>query len=278
MAAQELPQIYIVSGGVGSSGEQVVNTVLAQFPGNQIRTVTLGNVRTVQQLEQVVERACTEGSFIVHTLVDENLRAGLVRLVEQFHIPASDLMGDLLAWLQNVLGRKPAGLPGLYRQLNQDYFDRVAAIEYSMEHDDGKKPQEWDEADMLLVGPSRVGKTPLSLFLSVLGWKVANVPFVPEINLPPQLEEMDKQRVFGLIIAPGQLVEHRLKRQSRLGASGPSAYTDPEKIHEELTAARRFFRQQGFTIINVTDKPIESTADEIIHRMTGFNLDRLGGI
>jgi regulator of PEP synthase PpsR (kinase-PPPase family) len=252
----------------------VVNTVLAQFPGSEVRTITVGNVRSPEQIQEVVEKASRDGGFIVHTLVDEGLRAGIIRLAEQRRVPASDLMGELISWLQKILGQKPASRPGLYRQLNQDYFDRVAAIEYTMDHDDGKKPQEWSEADMVLLGPSRVGKTPLSLYLSILGWKVANMPFVPEIALPAQLDEIEKRRVIGLVIEPGQLVEHRLKRQSRLGVSGPSAYTDPAQIHEEVTAARRFFRQQGYAIIDVTDKPIESSADEVIHLITGSRPDR----
>jgi regulator of PEP synthase PpsR (kinase-PPPase family) len=252
--------------------------VLAQFPDSPVRVITKGNLRTKEQLLQVLESAREDGSathaggtantILVHTLVDARLRQELIVLAEQYHVPAIDLMGELIAWLQEKLGRGSLERPGLYRQLNRDYFERVAAIEYTMEHDDGKNPREWKEADILLVGPSRVGKTPLSLYLSVLGWKIANVPFVPEISLPRQIEEIDRRRIIGLMIEPGQLLEHRQKRQSRLGVPGPSAYTDPTRIYDEIESARQFFRRKGYTIINVTDKPIESSADEVIDHLT----------
>ncbi len=266
--SQEFISIYILSGGVGASGEQLVNTVLAQFPDAPARVITYSNLRIKEQLIPAVERARDDGGLIVHTLVAEELRSELVALARQEGVPAIDLMGDLITWLQERLGRQPAGRPGLYRQLRQDYFDRVAAMEYAMDHDDGKKPQDWKDADFLLLGPSRVGKTPLSIYLSVLGWKVANAPFVPGIPMPPQLAELEQKCVIGLTIEPGQLLEHRQKRQRRLGVIPESAYANPEKIYEEVDAARKFFRRHGYPIIDVTDKPIESSADEIIHLIT----------
>lgn len=265
---QESVSIYILSGGVGASGEQLVNTVLAQFPEAPVRVVTYSNLRLREQLIPAVQRAREDRALIVHTLVAEDLRRELVALARQEQVPAIDLMGDLITWLTGQLGRPPEGRPGLYRQLRQDYFDRVAAMEFAMDHDDGKKPQDWKEADFLLVGPSRVGKTPLSIYLSVLGWKVANAPFVPGIPMPPQLAELEQKCVIGLIIQPGQLLEHRQKRQRRLGVIPESAYANPEKIYEEVAAAHRFFRRHGYPVIDVTDKPIESSADEIIHLIT----------
>jgi regulator of PEP synthase PpsR (kinase-PPPase family) len=141
-----------------------------------------------------------------------------------------------------------------------------------MAHDDGAHPQGWPQAEIVLVGVSRVGKTPLSMYLSVLGWKVANVPLVPELRQslrsPPELFELDRRRVIGLSIEPGQLLAHRQQRQRRLGALGPSAYSDPGAIYEESEAARQIFARGRFSVIDVTDKPIETTADEIVERVT----------
>jgi hypothetical protein len=137
-----------------------------------------------------------------------------------------------------------------------------------MAHDDGKNPQDWPLADMVLVGVSRAGKTPLSMVLSVLGWKVANLPLVLGLPLPPELFQLDRRRVIGLNIEPGQLLIHRQQRQRRLGAPGPSAYTDPVAIYEEAEAARQVFQRGGFSVIDVTDKPIETSADEIIELIT----------
>jgi regulator of PEP synthase PpsR (kinase-PPPase family) len=258
------PPIYIVSGGVGASGEQLVHTALAQFPDNDVPVIVVGNVRETAQIDHVIVRAKDSGGTIAHTLVDAGLRGYLVERARAVGLATFDLMGPLLERMAQVLGREPLGHPGLYRQLHRDYFDRVAAIEFTMAHDDGKKTEGWPSAEIVLVGVSRTGKTPLSLYLSVLGWKVANAPLIPNMPLPPVLFQLDPHRVVGLTIEAGQLLLHRQQRQIRLGAPGPSAYVDPNSIYEELQNAKQVFRRGGFAVIDVTDKPIETCADEII--------------
>lgn len=264
----ETHMILIVSGGAGTSGEQVVHTVLAQFPQSRTRVVTVPNVRFESQIDDVVERAQAAGATLVHTLVDERLRARLEALAAERGVAAVDLMGPLFERLAAALGQPPLGQPGLYRQLNKAYFDRVAAIEYSMAQDDGKRSENWAMAEIVLVGVSRVGKTPLSLYLSVLGWKVANVPVVVGLDLPEALFRLDPQRVIGLTVEPGQLLAFRQQRQQRLGVSGQSDYIDPEKVYEELQYALKLCRRSGFTVIDVTDRPIETSADEVIRLVT----------
>jgi regulator of PEP synthase PpsR (kinase-PPPase family) len=260
--------IYLVSGGVGTSGEQLIHTVLVQFPESQIAVITTGHVRQVEQIEDVVAQAASSGGLIVHTLVESHLRSTLAHLAQERGLATVDLMGPLLSRLSNVLGQEPIGQPGLYRQLHQDYFERVAAIEFTMAHDDGQNPQDWPLAEIVLTGVSRAGKTPLSMYLSVLGWKVANVPLVMGLPPPPELFELDRRRVIGLNIEPGQLLAHRQQRQRGLGAPGPTAYTDPTSIYEEVEAARRVFKKGGFYTINITDKPIETSAGDIITLIT----------
>lgn len=258
------PPIFIVSGGVGASGEQLVRTALAQFQEVTVPVIIVPHVRRVEQLEDVVTQAATTGGTIVHTLVDGELRRDLIRLAREKNAVAIDVMGRLLSRLTNVLGQEPIGQPGLYRKLREEYFERVEAIEFTVAHDDGRNPHEWHLAEIVLAGVSRVGKTPLSMYLSVLGWKVANVPLFRDVPPPQELFQIDRRRVVGLTIEPGQLVSHRLRRQRRLGVPGGSAYTDPAEIHEEVEAARRVFRSGGFAVVDVTDKPIEESADEII--------------
>jgi regulator of PEP synthase PpsR (kinase-PPPase family) len=113
-----------------------------------------------------------------------------------------------------------------------------------------------------------VGKTPLSMYLAVLGWKVANLPLIPEVPAPRALFSLDRQRVIGLSMEPGQLLFYRRQRQSRLGTRGLGAYTDPAKVHEEVETARNLCRRHGFTVLDVTDKPIEATADQIVELIT----------
>lgn len=260
--------IFIVSGGAGASGEQLVYTVLAQFPKAPIQVVKVTHVRHAEQIQAAVLRARNSGATLVHTLVDPQLRAYLTELAAAENVPAIDLMGPLLDRIELALDQSALGEPGLYRQLNKAYFDRVAAIEYTMAHDDGQRPQTWSEAEIVILGVSRAGKTPLSLYLSVLGWKVVNIPLVPGVTVAGELFELDPQRVFGLWIDEGELLTLRTQRQRRLGVSGPSDYTNPEKVMEELAYASTIYKRGGFTTIHVTDKPIETTADEIIRLVT----------
>lgn len=263
-AGADIPLIYIVSGGVGASGEQLVQTVLAQFPDHDVKVIRVTHVRQIEQITEVVEQARINDGILVHTLVDSKLRSGLLELARQAGVAAIDLMGPLIERLTITLGRSPVEHPGLYRQLNQAYYERVSAIDFAMAHDDGKNSQDWGQADVLILGVSRSGKTPISFYLSVLGWKVANYPVVTGLDLPAELFTLDQSRVVGLLIDPGQLVMHREARQSRLGVRGPSAYTDPQAVYEEIEAVRQLYNRNGFLKLDVTDKPIESCADEII--------------
>jgi regulator of PEP synthase PpsR (kinase-PPPase family) len=172
-------------------------------------------------------------------------------------------MGPLLARLQVLLGLEPIGRPGLYRQQNREAFERTEAIEYTLAHDDGRHPEDWRQADLVLVGVSRVGKTPVSLYLASQGWKVANVPLVGGAP-PPELFQLQRRRVVGLTIEPDQLLAHRRWRERRLKVSLSGSYSNPLKIREELDAARRVFLQGGFAVVDITNKPVEASAREIL--------------
>ena len=260
--------IHIISGGAGASGEQLVHTVLAQFPENKVIVTTAGHVRRMKQLEDIVAQVVGTDAIIVHTMIDTRLRNALQQLAQARNIVAIDLMGDLMAHLSKVLEQEPAEKPGLYRQLHQDYFERVSAIDFTMAHDDGKNPKGWSNAEIVLTGVSRVGKTPLSMYLAVLGWKVANVPLVVGINPPLELFNLNSNRVVGLTIDPTKLLTHRQQRQKRLGTVGASPYSDPVKLFEEVEAADRIFARGGFSVVDVTDKPIETSADDVIKLIT----------
>jgi regulator of PEP synthase PpsR (kinase-PPPase family) len=261
------PKIYIVSGGVGASGEQLVHTLLAQFPAGAVQVITVGNVRRPEQITQMLQEAQESGALVVYTLVETLLQAFLRREAARLQVEALDLMGPLMEWVSGKLEIAPKEEPGLYRQLRREYFDRVSAIDYAMAHDDGKNPDGWPQAEIVLVGVSRVGKTPLSIYLAVLGWKVANYPFVPQIPAPDILFTLDPRRVFGLTIEPGQLLQYRLRRQQTLGVAGPSVYVDPQAIYDELEEAKQVFRRGRFSLVDMTDKTIEMGADEIIRRL-----------
>lgn len=259
--------VFVVSGSSGASGARLVRTALAQFPGAAARVEIVPDVRAGPQVRAVVEQAAAQGGIIAHTLVDSALRGQLVALAQARGVAAVDLIGPLLQALTQTLGQRPAEQPGLYRQLHEEDIKRIEAIEFAVEHDDGKRAHELGQAEIVLTGVSRVGKTPLSMYLSTLGWKAANVPLVKGVAPPPALFEVDRRRVVGLTIEPGQLIAYRQRRGQHLGLPG-GAYTDPEALLEELAFARDLFRQHGFASVDMTDKPVEEGASEIVSHIT----------
>ncbi|HEX7572355.1 MAG TPA: pyruvate, water dikinase regulatory protein [Bacteroidota bacterium] len=258
------PLVYIVSGGSGASGQQIVETALAQFPTLQVPVIIRNHVRSLKQVEITVKEAEADGGTVVHTLVDGSLREALARLGRKHGVVTIDLLGPLLEQVAGQTGAKPLEQPGLYRKLRKDYFDRVEAIDFAVSHDDGTRPEEIPSADVVIIGVSRCGKTPLSMYLAVHGWKVANIPIIKDIPLPSELFRIDRRRVIGLSIAYNRLLEHRMKREELMGKVDTTAYSSPSAVFEELEVARRIYREGRFSVVDVTDKPIENIANEII--------------
>lgn len=256
--------IFIVSGGTGFSGEQLLRTALAQFSETDVKITVMAGIRRLEQVEDAVAQAAAAGGLIMHTLVDAHLRQHLDALAHGRRVSAVDLMGPLLGQLQILLERKPLEQPGLYREQNRDAFARTEAIEFTLAHDDGRHPENLRQADIVLVGVSRVGKTPISIYLASLGWKVANVPLIHGDPLPPELFQINRRRVVGLTIEPEQLLAHRRWRERRLKVSLSGSYSNPFKLREELEAARRVFVQGGFAVVDITNKPVEVSAKEIL--------------
>ncbi len=260
--------IYILSGGTGSSGRQVVETALAQFPAFRAPVIVRSHVRTPEQAESVVMEARADGGAVVHTLVDGTLRKSFIRLAEMHGVETIDLLGALLERLAARSGAAPLGQPGLYRKIREEYFDRIEAIDFAVSHDDGSGSADLLSADVVVLGVSRCGKTPLCMYLAAHGWKAANIPIVQDIAPPADLSRMDRCRVVGLTIGHKQLLEHRRKREKLLGDVGATAYASSPAVFEEIEFARRIYREGGFFVVDVTDKPVEIVADEVIGLIT----------
>jgi len=144
--------------------------------------------------------------------------------------------------------------------LDTEYFNKISAIEFAVKYDDGKSPQGFLESDLVLLGVSRTSKTPLSIFLANKGYKVSNLPLIPEVPLPQVLDKVDKRRIIGLVCEPEKLVKIRSNRLNSLGLSHSTSYTDLEKIYQELDYSKEVFRKYQTEVINITDKSIEETA------------------
>jgi [pyruvate, water dikinase]-phosphate phosphotransferase / [pyruvate, water dikinase] kinase len=254
------PPFYIVSGGSGASGQQVAETALAQFPTLQVPVFIRNHVRSLRQVEIAVKEAAADGGTVVHTLVDGGLREALIRLGRKHGVVTIDLMGPLLEQVAAQAGAKPLEQPGLYRELRKEYFDRVEAIDFAVTHDDGSLPEDLPSADVVIIGVSRCGKTPLSMYLAVHGWKAANIPIIKDVPLPEDLFRIDRRRVIGLRIEFKRLLEFRREREEHMGRVGTTAYSSHSAVFE---VAGRIYRKGGFSVVEVTDKPIEAIAAEI---------------
>jgi regulator of PEP synthase PpsR (kinase-PPPase family) len=263
------PPIYIVSGGSGASGQQVAETVLAQFPAIQVPVVIRNHVRSLKQVTAAVKEANSNGGIVVHTLVDGSLREAVTRLGSRHGVVTIDLMGPLLEQVARKTGVKPIGQPGLYRRLRKDYFDRIEAVDFAVSHDDGNRTEDIpSEADVVIIGLSRCGKTPLSMYLAGHGWKAANIPIIRDIPMPAEFFRVDRSRVVGLSIEYRRLLEYRKKREEHLGWAGSATYSSPSAILDEIELAKRIYREGRYSVVDVTDKPIEAIAAEIVGLVT----------
>lgn len=246
----------------------MVQSLLAQYPQNNISVDLYPNILSIEDVNDVVMQAKKEDAVIIHTMVCADIRQALSEACKANNIPEFDYMGPLANYIENELGMKSISEPGLYRKSNEKYFDRISAIEYTLGADDGVNPENLREADIILTGVSRAGKTPLSIYMSMLGWRVANVPLVLGIDPPHQLFAVDPQRVFGLKISQVQLTAHRMKRLIGINNEDNTSYVDKRMINDEIRYADRIFEKGGFTVVNVSNKPIESSSNEIIKMIT----------
>ncbi len=260
--------IYVVSGGKGLAGNNMVQSMLIQYPNNNVPVILLTHIIDESQVLDAVLKAKNDGGLITHTMVQHSLRRKLIEMCAEHGVPQIDFMGPLAEYLDEKLEIPSLQSPGLFRELKQQYFDRIDAIEFTLDHDDGVSPQRLSEAEIVLCGLSRSGKTPLSVYLALYGWKVANVPLVPGIDPPEELFKIDPGRVFGLQIGRSQLLSHRVKRLRNFKNTDNTSYIDEQGINEEIRFANLIFLKGRFTVIPVTNKPVESSANEIIGYMS----------
>lgn len=262
------PPIYVISGGRGLAGNNMVQSLLIQYPENDIPVIIIPHISEESQIFDLVMQAKTDGGLITHTMVNPDFRKKMNDLCHEFGVRVVDFMGDLAGHLDSLLEVEPLKTPGLYREINQQYFERIESIEYTLSHDDGMSPQRLQNAEIILTGVSRAGKTPLSVYLAMFGWKVANVPLVKGIQPPEELFEVDPKRVFGLHIGLNHLIAHRTKRLKSWKNHQNELYVDEKSVREEIRHAMFTFDRGDFTVLNVNNKPIESTANEILNIMS----------
>jgi len=256
--------VYAVSDGTGGTAARALQAALTQFENADVTLELRSQVRSFERIKEVIREAAEKKGFIVHTLVSDELRAMMVKESRQQNVETIDLMGPLLARLSEQVSISPAEKPGLFSQISEDYFRRIETMEFAFNHDDGLRSKDLKKAEIVLVGVSRTFKTPLSIYLAFKGWFVANIPIIYNIELPKILFEYTPDRVFYLTTNPRRLAMLRQARQNYLGdATGDYATFD--HVKKEVLYARSIYNKNpDWTRIDVTNKPIEEIASEIL--------------
>ena len=257
--------LHIMSDGTGETASAVARAVLVQYKQDQVLMVRHQNIRTKEQALSALEKIQNEGkSLLIYTMVLPEIRTFVQELCHQKHIKAVDLLGPLFKNFDGVLESNKEKKPGLLRSVDEDYFKRIFATEFSLRHDDGKSITRLKDADIVLVGVSRTSKTPLSIYLSFKGWKVANVPLVLGIPLPENLSEVDHRKIIGLTIDIDNLIKIRKNRLKKFGWNFNREYADKAHILKEMNYSREIFEKHRWPVVNVTDRALEETAGEVI--------------
>ncbi len=256
--------VIVVSDGTGGTASRALDAALTQFQNIPVEIILRSEVQTKEQIHDVIHEAQNLRALVLHTLVSNELRHIMVDQGRRHNVETIDLMGPLLDRLSQQLAVSPLEKPGLFRQLNESYFRRIETMEFAIQHDDGRRAEELKNAEIILVGVSRTFKTPLCVYLAFKGWFAANVPVILGIPLPPLLREFPPGNVFGLTMNSTRLATLRSTRAEYLG-NVVRDYVDLDHIRREVVYALRLFEEEPkWPVIDVTGKPIEEIAAEIV--------------
>jgi hypothetical protein len=259
-----LLHLHLLSDSTGETLEVIATACLAQFEDVEVRRHLWPMVRSEGHLDRVLDDVERRPGLVLYTLVNNTLRRDLEQKTRRRGIHAVAALDPVAHALSVVLGREAVGRPGRQHALDAAYFARVDAIQFTIAHDDGIGSDNWEEADIVLAGVSRTSKTPTSIYLANRGYKVANIPLVPEAPPPPSLFALEHPLVVGLTTNPDRLVQIRRNRLLALNQAPETDYVDIEAVNAELAFARRLFADNDWPVIDVTRRSIEETAFAIV--------------
>ena len=261
--------IFIVSDATGKTCMRVVYAALRQFKTTEAVVETVSFVRTIEQIDALINRAAQVNGIVVYTMVLAEARERITEQGRLKGVPTVDLLGPLLTRFSDLLEISPLARPGLGRQLDNDYFRRIEAVDFTIKHDDSLGLSTLDQAELVLVGVSRTSKTPVSIYLSYRGWKVANIAVLLGQPLPRELERIDKKKILALTVQPTRLQLIRMERKRKFLNAELNGYTDTDNIRSELNYGLELYKRHGYPILDVTYKSIEETATEVMRMISG---------
>ncbi|WP_269748207.1 pyruvate, water dikinase regulatory protein [Alteripontixanthobacter muriae] len=256
--------LHLLSDSTGETLEMIAKAALAQFEDADVIRHFWPMVRSHQHLDRIVSDLAASPGLVLFTLVNTQTREALEAHCRRLGLPAVPVLDRVTEALEVQLGQEAHGRPGRQHLMDEAYFERVEAIQFTIAHDDGIAWEEWEEAEMVLAGVSRTSKTPTSIYLANRGYRVANIPIVPESPPPQALYGLRKPLVVGLTTSPDRLVQIRRNRLLTLNERTETAYVDNDRVTEELRYARRMFADNGWPVIDVSRRSIEETAAAII--------------
>jgi regulator of PEP synthase PpsR (kinase-PPPase family) len=263
-AARNDPVVFVVSDSMGETAQLVARAALSQFREGDALLRRFSHIETPQAAKEVMEAACLQPTLLIFTVIVPEVREVIIQESERHGIPAVDIMGPALAGLEKITGTTALLEPGLIHKLDEKYFRRVEAVEFAVQHDDGRDPQGYRKAEVILLGVSRSSKTPVSMYLANRGIKVANLPIIPEVPIPPELHRVPVRKVVGLKINASKLAGIRKERVRAMGVGGDSEYTDLSRILAELAHAQSIYNELGCYVVDVTDRAVEETASLVM--------------
>ena len=259
-------QIYLISDSTGETLDRIFLALKAQFLNIEYKINSYSFTRTENQILKILEDAeKNTNSIILYTIVDNNLAKYLANISGDKKIPCFGVLGNLILNFSKILNQKASHEPSGQHTLNEEYYDRIEAIQFTMNHDDGNLVNEVDRSDIILVGVSRTSKTPTSIYLANKGFKTSNIPLVNENSLPEKLKKNPTLAcVVGLSTEPERLADLRKNRMNSLGETENRNYIDLENIQKEVLNAKKTFQKYKWPLIDVTRKSVEETAASII--------------
>jgi len=258
--------IHLVSDSTGETLRSVGAAAAAQFSSAKYIERVYPLIRTQTQLERVFKKIKRGDGIVLCTLVDDKLRKGLEDFCGHEKIPYMPIMESIVSLIEGHLKEHAIKKPGGQHELNKEYFRRIEAINYTLEHDDGQGKETLNQAEIIIVGVSRTSKTPTCIYLANLGIKAANVPLLPGQDLPKEITKAKNSLVVSLIISPKSLVEIRQKRTKNLGLEEPKdQYTDLYNVEKEIENAKKIFSSMSWPIIDTTRRSVEETAAAILN-------------
>ena len=261
--------LHLISDATGETLIAISRAAAAQYQGVSTIEHIYPLIRTPAQLQKAIHEIQTAPGMVLYTLVDPEHSRRLEEACRECGSPSLSVLGPVLNLFRSYIGMESTPRPGAQHMLNSDYFRRIDALNFTLVHDDGANVDNYEEADVVLVGVSRTSKTPTSIYLANRGVKTANIPMVPAISLPPSILTLKHPLIVGLLATPERIVQIRQNRLLSLKADDTSDYVSRPRVAEEIAASRRFFEKQGWPTIDVTRRSIEETAAAIIDLYRG---------